>query len=98
MSKTKTPLTVREEIEKTLKTLNSQTRVKAWVFSCKGKFYKIIQCFYPRKGNVIEAYECDKKGMTTNRAPIFSLPGTDYTLGVEKLTQQLEQRFETSES
>jgi hypothetical protein len=96
--KIKAPKTIAEEVESSIKQMAVKTAVKAWSFQARGKYYKVIQCFFPRRGEAVFVHTADKKGQTLNQTPLHTIwNSTDYMDGVNWLISKLQSEEPTEE-
>ncbi len=83
----------REEITSTITPLETETKVKAWIFQIEKKFYHVAEYGgvyrVPERTSI---WESNKKGKRLTQAPIFDIGKKDYKRCVDEFLTVLEEK------
>lgn len=82
----------REEIESTLTVLETETKIKAWVFQVNKKFYQVVEYggVY-RVPDATSIWECSKRGKRNSTDPVFTIPSKNYKKCLDLFLDKLEE-------
>jgi len=58
-------------IRENLHTVDTSTRVKAWVFQVEKSYYVIVSYFMPLYGNTLEVFPSTRRGVKTSEKSLY---------------------------